>query len=30
MKITVIKNATTTKKPSNYCPWFIEELADKK
>jgi hypothetical protein len=25
MKITVIKKATTTKKPSNYCPWLIED-----
>ena len=30
MKITVIKKATTTKKPSNFCPWFVDELADKK
>jgi len=30
MKITVIKKATTTKKPSNYCPWVMEDLADKK
>ena len=30
MKITVIKQATTIKKPSNYCPWFVDEIADKK
>ena len=30
MKITVIKKATSTKKPSNYCPWMLDELADKK
>jgi hypothetical protein len=30
MKITVIKKATTTRKPQNFCPWMIEELADKK
>jgi hypothetical protein len=30
MKITVIKGAATSKKPSNYCPWFVEEIADKK
>ena len=24
MKLTVIKKATTKKKPSNYCPWMIE------
>ena len=30
MKITVIKKATTTKKPSNYCPWAVDDLADKK
>jgi hypothetical protein len=30
MKITVIKKAVNSKKPSNYCPWFMEEIADKK
>ncbi len=30
MKITVIKKATISKKPNNFCPWFIEEIADKK
>ncbi len=25
MKITVVKKAVATKKPSNYCPWFIED-----
>ena len=27
MKITVIKKATTTRKPQNYCPWVVEEGA---
>lgn len=30
MKITVIKKATSTKKPSSYCPWMMDDLADKK
>jgi hypothetical protein len=30
MKITIIKKAVTTKKPSNFCPWFTDEIADKK
>jgi hypothetical protein len=30
MKITVIKKATTTRKPQNFCPWVIDEVADKK
>jgi len=32
MKINVIKQAATTKKPQNYCPWVIEDGApqDKK
>ena len=25
MKITVIKKATTTRKPQNFCPWVVEE-----
>ena len=29
MKLTVIKKATTKKKPSNYCPWMIEAPVDK-
>jgi hypothetical protein len=29
MKITVIKKAAT-KKPSNYCPWWMDELQEKK
>lgn len=29
MKITVINKAKTTKKPSNYCPWIMDD-ADKK
>lgn len=30
MKITVIQKATNSKKPSNYCPWYVDEIADKK
>ena len=32
MKITVIKKASTTRKPQNFCPWIIDEGApqDKK
>jgi hypothetical protein len=26
MKITVIQKATTTKKPSNFCPWMIDDV----
>jgi hypothetical protein len=26
MKITVINKAVTTKKPSNYCPWVMEDF----
>jgi hypothetical protein len=29
MKITVINKATTSKKPSNYCPWIMDESAKK-
>ena len=25
MKITVIKKATQTRKPQNYCPWVVDE-----
>ena len=25
MKITVINKAKSTKKPQNFCPWFIDE-----
>ncbi len=30
MKITVIKKAATIRKPQNFCPWVIDEFADKK
>jgi hypothetical protein len=32
MKITVIKKATSTRKPQNFCPWVIDDYApaDKK
>jgi hypothetical protein len=26
MKITVIKKATTTKKPQNFCPWIMDDF----
>ena len=29
MKITVINKAVTTKKPSNYCPWVMDESVKK-
>ena len=25
MKITVIKKASTSRKPQNFCPWIQEE-----
>ena len=25
MRITIVKKATATKKPTNYCPWLIED-----
>ncbi len=30
MKITVIKKATTTRKPQNFCPWIVDEFTEKK
>jgi len=30
MKITVIKKATTVRKPENFCPWAVDEIAEKK
>ncbi len=32
MKITVIKKATNTKKPQNFCLWIVDDYspADKK
>jgi hypothetical protein len=30
MKITVIKKASTTKKPQNYCPWVSDEAPQEK
>ena len=29
MKITVINKAVTTKKPSNFCPWIMDEAPKK-
>lgn len=25
MKITVIKKATQTRKPQNFCPWLVDD-----
>jgi hypothetical protein len=25
MKITVVKKATATRKPQNFCPWIIDD-----
>ena len=25
MKITVVKKASTTRKPQNFCPWVIDD-----
>ncbi len=25
MKITVINKAKSTKKPQNFCPWYIDD-----
>ena len=30
MKVTILKKATPTKKPSNYCPWMIDDYAPEK
>jgi hypothetical protein len=27
MKVTIVKKATTTRKPQNFCPWVVEEGA---
>ena len=29
MKITVINKAVVTKKPSNFCPWIMEDAPSK-
>jgi hypothetical protein len=29
MKITVINKAIATKKPSNFCPWVMDETPTK-
>jgi hypothetical protein len=26
MKITIVKKATTTRKPSNFCPWMLDDV----
>ena len=25
MRVTVVQKAVEAKKPSNFCPWFIED-----
>jgi hypothetical protein len=30
MKITIIKKATTTRKPQNFCPSMLDDLTEKK
>jgi hypothetical protein len=30
MKITVIKKATTARKPQNFCPWISDDFTEKK
>jgi hypothetical protein len=30
MKINVIKKATSTRKPQNFCPWVLDEITEKK
>jgi len=30
MKITVIKKATTDRKPQNFCPWVQDEITERK
>ena len=30
MKITVIKKAASTRKPQTFCPWVLDDLAEKK
>ena len=30
MKINVLKKATTTRKPQNFCPWMSDEINDRK
>jgi hypothetical protein len=27
MKITVVKKASSTRKPQSFCPWMIEDFA---
>ena len=29
MKITIIAKAVTTKKPSNFCPWAVDDYSKK-
>jgi hypothetical protein len=30
MKITIIKKATTTRKPQTFCPWMSDEITERK
>ena len=27
MKITILKKAETIRKPQNFCPWIIDDVA---
>jgi hypothetical protein len=29
MKITIVKKASATRKPQNFCPWAIDEAPNK-
>ncbi len=30
MRVTIIKKATTTKKPGNFCPWLLDDDIERK
>jgi hypothetical protein len=30
MKITVINKGKSTKKPQNFCPWYVDDNAPQK
>ena len=30
MKVKILKKATPTKKPANYCPWMVDDYAPEK
>jgi hypothetical protein len=29
MKITVIQKAAETRKPQNFCPWYVDDFTGK-